>query len=174
MAGLAHLGVGLAAKRWAPEVNVGILIVGAYAIDFICFGFIAMGLEHFPDPEVMTTAPYSHGVFTGVFWSLLAGGVAALVTRNRRSAAVIGLVVYSHWVLDFITQPMTALFPNSGSPPLWFGDSPMVGLGLYRTQLGANIGEYGTLAVGLAIYVLTRLQLRRKRLVGAEGMGTER
>ncbi len=30
MAGLAHVGVGLAAKRFAPQVPVGILWVGAY------------------------------------------------------------------------------------------------------------------------------------------------
>jgi len=91
MAGLAHLGVGLAAKRVAPDVNVGILIAGAYAIDLLCLGFIAVGLERFPDPEVVTGAAWSHGVFTALLWSLLAGLAAWLVTRKRRIAVVIGL-----------------------------------------------------------------------------------
>jgi hypothetical protein len=41
MAALAHLGVGLAAKRIAPAIPAGYLVFGAYALDFLWFGFFA-------------------------------------------------------------------------------------------------------------------------------------
>ena len=39
MAALGHLSVGLAAKRAAPEVPVGYLILGAYVLDILWFAF---------------------------------------------------------------------------------------------------------------------------------------
>ena len=39
MAALAHLGVGLAAKRIVPEIPVGYLVLGAYVLDILWFAF---------------------------------------------------------------------------------------------------------------------------------------
>ena len=96
-------------------------------------------------------------------WSVLAGLVAALISRNTRISIIIGLLVFSHWVVDFISHPMTAVFPGDTGLPLLFEGSPTVGLGLWSTQLGVNIGEYGTLIVGFVIYLLTLRKLRRGR-----------
>ena len=65
MAGLAHAGVGLAAKRFAPRVPVGVLVAGAYAIDIMWGVFFATGLEHF---GAGTTSPWSHGLLMAVVW----------------------------------------------------------------------------------------------------------
>lgn len=50
MAGLTHLGVGLAAKPAAPKVPLAILIVSAYAIDIIWGVFFLTGVERLPEP----------------------------------------------------------------------------------------------------------------------------
>ncbi|UCH10119.1 MAG: hypothetical protein JSU61_13105 [Fidelibacterota bacterium] len=168
MAGIAHLSVGLAAKPAAPRIPVGILILAAYGIDIVFLGFMAAGLEHFPKEGVVVSAPWSHGLFMAVIWSVVAGVIANLITKDQRTAVIIGLLFFSHWLVDFISHPMTAIFPGAPGLKVFFHDSPEVGLGLYRTQLGANLFEYGTLAVGLGIYIFTLIRLRRKKKLATE------
>jgi hypothetical protein len=55
------------------------------------------------------------------------------------------------------------MFPGDTGLPLLFEGSPTVGLGVWRTQLGVNIGEYGTLILGLIIYILTLRKLRNEK-----------
>jgi len=163
MAALAHLGVGLAAKSAAPKVPVIVLITSAYVIDFIWGVFFFTGIEQMPEPNSPTTNPWSHGLFMAVVWSVLVSIIAWLISRNRPISLIIGLLVFSHWVVDFISHPMTAVFPGDTGLPLLFEDSPTVGLGVWSTQLGVNIGEYGTLIVGSMIYLLTWRKLRKEK-----------
>ena len=156
MAALAHLGVGLAAKRIAPEIPVGFLVLGAYALDVVWGVFCVAGLEHYPKPGNMLPAVWSHSLLMASIWSGLAGLVAARIGRRTRTGVVFGLVVFSHWVVDFITHPMTAVFPSDIGLPLWFHGSPLVGLGLYRHMSGVYVGEFGTLALGIVVYVFAR------------------
>lgn len=51
--------------------------------------------------------------------------------------------------------------------PLLFEGSPTVGFGLYGSAMGQNVGDYGTLLVGIVIYAATVMKLRRDR--GAVG-----
>ena len=111
MAGLAHLSVGLAAKPAAPKIPIWVLILVAYGIDLVFFPFMVAGLEQFPQDGVVGTAPGSHSLLMAVVWSTLAAGIARLVTKDTRITLVIGLLFFSHWAVDFISHPMTALFP---------------------------------------------------------------
>jgi hypothetical protein len=162
MAGLAHLGVGLAAKPLAPQVNVGYLILGAYALDVVWFGCYLAGLEAFPRGSAPAPpAMYSHSLVMGSFWSIIFGAIAGWFAKSRRTGAVFALVVFSHWVVDFISHPMTAIFPGDTGLPLAFQGSRLIGIGLYRDRLVLNLCEYGSFAAGLAIYVWTRLVMRK-------------
>jgi hypothetical protein len=166
MAGLAHVGVGLAAKRFAPNVPLGVLLSGAYAIDIVWGVFVVAGVEHF---GATTPNPWSHGLFMALVWSGIAAVIAQRCCHNRRTSVIIGLLVFSHWVVDFIAHPMTAVFPGDMGLPLFFEGSPTVGLGVWSTSIGVNVGEYGTLLVGLAIYLLTRAQLQKGKKLHAHG-----
>lgn len=159
MAGLAHAGVGLAAKRVAPKTPLVVLVAAAYVIDIIWGIFFFAGMEHLS---------WSHGLLMALLWSLLAGVLTALVSHSRRSGLIIGLLVFSHWVVDFISHPMTAVFPEATGLPLLFENSPIVGLGVWRTQLGVNIGEYGTFILGFVLYVLTLRKIRREESAAKE------
>jgi hypothetical protein len=161
MAALAHLGVGLAAKRVRPTVPLAVLIVGAWMLDLVWAGFWLAGMEGMAEPG--RPAPWSHGLFMAAVWSSLAAAVAWRLRRDRSLAIFIGLLVASHWVVDFISQPMTHAYPGSVGPPLLFEGSPTVGLGLYRTALGQNLGEFGSLAIGIALYVAAVIEFRRSR-----------
>jgi hypothetical protein len=149
MAGIAHLGVGLAAKQFAPKAPVGVLLVASEAIDLLWGVFALTGLEN------MKYSPWSHGLFMSVIWSVIAGLLAARIYRDFRTGAVIGLVVFSHWLIDFITHPMF------GGPPdlfLLFDGSPKVGLGLYSVIAPGFVVaiELGLLIVGLLVYLHAR------------------
>jgi hypothetical protein len=159
MAGLAHIGMGLAAKRIAPDVPVGILVAAGIAIDLPIWGIFALtGLDR------PNNAPWSHGLFMATVWSLLAGGIAWLVSREKRTALVIGGLVFVHWVIDFISHPMgfgKALPPDL---PLFFGSSPKVGLGLYQNISAAIAFEAGVFLLGCALYVRHLVNGRKKRI----------
>ena len=117
-----------------------------------------------PEAGVETVSYWSHSLFMSVVWSLLAGFLVWLISRNIRTSMFIGAMVFSHWVIDFISHPMTAAFPNDTGLPLFFLEgSPLVGLGLWRTQLGVDIGEYGSLALGMVIYLGTLVYLRKQK-----------
>jgi len=96
-------------------------------------------------------------------WSALVGGIVFWVSRNRRAGWIAALLVFSHWIIDFISHPMLFAFPNDTGLSLLFDGSPTVGLGLWSTELGMNIGEYGMLAVGVVIYILTLIKIRREK-----------
>jgi len=86
-----------------------------------------------------------------VVWSVVAAAIGYLFYRDRRTSVVIGLMVFSHWVLDFIVH-----VPDL---PLLFDGSPLVGLGLWGSGPGliiSGILEVGLFAGGLAIYLVSR------------------
>lgn len=168
MAGLAHAGVGLAAKRVTPKVPLIALLVAAYAIDFIWGIFFLTGLEGSSQSGQESPSYWSHSLFMALVWSVLIGVAVMLVSRNRSTALMIGILVFSHWAVDFISHPMTAVFPDDTGLPLLFSETPLVGLGVWRTQLGVNIGEYGTFIVGLIIYLLTLRNLRKDKHTAAQ------
>lgn len=85
--------------------------------------------------------------------------VAVLISRDLRAGAVIGLLVLSHWVLDFVAWPMDF---NRGLP-LLFSGSPEVGLGLYSTTAGSIAGE----VIGLILVVIIScIYIRNQREQG--------
>ncbi len=174
MAGIAHAGVGMAAKRLSPKLPLWILIVAAYVIDIIWGIFFVAGLEKFAGNGTATPSPFSHGLLMAVVWSVLSGVVVLLVARHRRTAVLIGLLVFSHWIVDFIAKPMLAAFPSDTGLPLLFRGSPLVGLGLYRTRLGLNLGEYGTLPAGAFVYLTVVLKNRKhKKNAGSRVQGVQ-
>ena len=137
MAAIAHLGLGLAAKPVASRVPVGVLVLATEATDLL-WGVLALaGVEN------TQSSPWSHSLFTSVILAALAGLLAARLYRHRPIGAVIGLAVFSHWLLDFVVHP-----PDL---PLLFNGSPTAGLGLYTSGPGviASIAlELGLLAGG--------------------------
>jgi membrane-bound metal-dependent hydrolase YbcI (DUF457 family) len=153
MAALAHLGIGLAAKRVAPHVHVTVLVLLAYAIDVVWALFYAAGLDHLPGPGLVS--PWSHSLAMAAGWSLIAA-LAGLRRGGRRLAAIVGALVFSHWIVDFVTQPMTHAFPGSSGPTLAFEGPPGIGIGLYRTALAQNAIEYGALVAGVLIWLAAR------------------
>jgi len=116
--GPGHFAIGLAAKPAAPKVPLLVLLLATEVLDLLCFGFQAIGIEDFGISHtdinqgviVLSPAsiPWSHGLFMSVVWSVVAAAIAFIIYQERRTASIIGLVVFSHWIMDFIVHLPTS------------------------------------------------------------------
>jgi hypothetical protein len=87
------------------------------------------------------------------------------IFRDYRAGAVIGLLVFSHWVLDFISHPMGFGHPQPPDLPLLFHGSRKVGLGLYNSisVTQAILIEVAMFILGAAVYVRYIVKERKSR-----------
>lgn len=152
MSPTGHLAIGFAAKKWAPKIPLFVFLIAAYIIDLLYLIFLPLGIDS------IGYSPWSHSLIMAVAWSAVSLLVTLIFTRDLKSSAFIGLVVFSHWVLDFIVW---------GNTLITFDRNLRVGLGLYdaigfsQTNLTAlnaatavvSIIELGMLIAGIAIYL---------------------
>ncbi len=173
MAALAHAAVGFAAKRAASSVPLWVLLA-VYVVDIVWAMFWLAGLDYFPAPGIEVPAPWSRSLTMACLLSLGAGAVASLLTAKRRLRLLIGGLVFSYWLVDFITQPMRAAFPGAGfRMRVFFTPSPTIeGFGLYGSAIVLNLVEYGTLALGVWLYVLALKRIRAVRQAAASKLAT--
>ena len=154
MAGLGHIGVGFAVKPLAPKIPLGVLLVATEVPDILWAVFHFTGIDR--SASMISASPLSHGLFMSVVWAMIAALLAALIYRDRRSGVIIGLLVFSHWVVDLITHPMGAIFGGKPLPadlPLFFNGSPKVGFGLYNHSFAiAMVTDLGMLILGVVVY----------------------
>ena len=109
---IGHYAVALAAKRVAPRVSLGTTLCAAEFLDLVWPVLLLLGVEHFriaPGSTAVTPLdffdyPYSHSLVFAIGWSGFFGGVHFILKRDRRAALVLGAVVLSHWVCDFVVH----------------------------------------------------------------------
>jgi len=149
---IGHFAVGLAAKRVAPKVSVGTLVLASVVADLLFWLFILLGIEHVRvQPGITATnaldlydIPISHSLLMDTVWAALLGAAYFLRHRYPRGACVIFIVVLSHWLLDFVShRPDIPLAP---------GVHTYLGLGLYNSRLGIFIVEGLLWVIGVATY----------------------
>ncbi|MFB3776504.1 MAG: metal-dependent hydrolase [Bryobacteraceae bacterium] len=148
---LGHLAVGFAAKRAAPKTSLGVLLGASELIDLLFPAFILTGWEQVRfeagDNPFLTSDfhyPFSHSLVMNLLWASGAALAYWLFTRYRTGSVVIGLTVLSHWVLDLIS--------HKPDMPLYPGESPMLGLGLWYSVSGTIVVELLMLAAGVWVY----------------------
>jgi membrane-bound metal-dependent hydrolase YbcI (DUF457 family) len=164
MAGLGHIGIGFAVKPLAPKVPLGVSLAATEVLDILWAAFYFTGIDR--AASSMGESFLSHSLFMSAVWSVAAALLVAMIYRDRRSGMITGLLVFSHWVLDFITHPMGAIFGGKPLPPdlpLFFHGSQNVGLGLYNHSFAiAMATDLGMLILGVAIFA--KDILRKKRM----------
>jgi hypothetical protein len=159
-----HYGPALAVAGGAKGPGLAAACVAVQLVDFAWAGFILGGVEYatiVPGHMAMSHLdfhhmPYTHSLPTAVAWSLgaMLGYRALFRAGGWIGAGLIGLAVFSHWLMDFLVHA-----PDLG---LWF-DQYKVGLGWWRSPMLTIGAEFGGLAIGLALY------LRRTRANGRSG-----
>jgi hypothetical protein len=176
MGPLGHLSVGLAAKPAAPGAPLAVLLLATWILDFLAVALGVVGVEGGQHGD-----PWSHSLFMAVVWSVAFGVWAARVYCSRRVGWVVGLLVLSHWVLDWVSHPIpfssfswrtwswTYGRPLPSDLPIFFGGSPKVGLGLYNSMSAARatLLEVVMFVVGAAVYAAFPLRSREMERNGA-------
>jgi len=151
---IGHYALGLAAKRVAPRTSLGTLFAAPTFADLLWPVFLLVGWEEArmvpgPNPFLnlwLDSIPVSHSLFALIAWGLLFGYLYRTRTGYMRGAVVVGLLVLSHWVLDFVThRPDMPLYPGSVT----------LGLGLWNSVIGTLVVEGLLFIAGMAIYMRT-------------------
>jgi hypothetical protein len=91
-----------------------------------------------------------------VIWAFLMMVIFTFI-YDRGSGLVVGVIVFSHWLVDLITHPMGAIFggkPLTPDLPIGIDGTLKVGLGLYNHSFAVAIfSDLGMLVTGLLIYI---------------------
>jgi len=153
-----HIGVGLAISRAERRLNVGVFISAALLLDVLLWLFVLLGWESVVIPAEFAVIrqpkyvfPYSHGLLAGVLWSIMGGAIVFFSWHSRlpgkrlRAATLIGLAVFSHWLLDALVH-----IPEL---PLAGALSPRVGLGLWQHMTVALVVEALLVFIGLGLFL---------------------
>lgn len=151
---IGHFAVGFAAKRLAPQASLGTLFFAAQFIDLLWPSLLLLGIERVqiaPGNTAFTPLdfehyPWSHSLLAVLGWSVLIGVAYHLARHDRRTSLILGVLVLSHWLLDFLT--------HRPDLPLWPG-SAAVGLGLWNSVPGTLVLEIGLFVLGILIYLRT-------------------
>ena len=151
---IGHYALGLAAKRLAPRTSLGTLFAAPTFADLLWPVFLLLGWEQArmvpgPNPFLnlwLDDIPISHSLLALIAWGLLFGYLYRTRTGYARGALVVGLLVLSHWVLDFVTHhPDMPLYPGSVN----------VGLGLWNSVAGTIVVEGLLFIISMVIYMRT-------------------
>lgn len=173
MGPIGHCAIGMALKPLAPRIPVGILVISTLLLDILAVAFMSVGIEG----GEKVGNPWSHGLLMSLIWSIIVGFLAGTAYHSYRSGAVVGIAVFSHWILDFISHPIP--FPSFSwrtwqwdnghalppDLPLLFANSRRVGLGLYNSisAVAATELEVAMFVLGTAVYVSHRVLQRRTK-----------
>jgi len=149
---IGHFALGFAAKKLAPKQSLAMLMLAPVWLDAVWPVLVALGVERFRivpgdtafTPLAFDSYPWSHSLAMSVVWGLLLGGIVLLGTRDRSGARVVGALVVSHWVLDWIS--------HRPDMPLWPGGSKL-GLGLWNSIPATLIVESLLFVAGVAMYL---------------------
>jgi membrane-bound metal-dependent hydrolase YbcI (DUF457 family) len=129
-----HFGFAAMVKGREPATPLWMLMLATVWLDIIFIPLYMMGIETLhPVPGArlgygtgIIYADYTHSLVGAIVLSILLGAVGAIFW-GRRSAIVIGLVSFSHWVLDLLV--------HRGDMPILpanYGNLPRLGFGLWR------------------------------------------
>ena len=166
-----HFAIALGAKKYAPQVSLGMLFLACQLADLMWPSLVLIGIEKFaiePGNTVLTPLrfihyPYSHSLLTLLVWGVLLAGIYALMRGGgKRAAMVITIVVISHWFLDFLThRPDMPITPS---------ETNLVGLGLWNYPVLAVPVELLLFALGFWIYIRHTRALDRIGTYGLWGL----
>ncbi|HYT56259.1 MAG TPA: hypothetical protein VEQ38_16255 [Verrucomicrobiae bacterium] len=157
---VGHYSVAFAAKSEENKIPLWVLFIAVQFLDYIWATLVLLGIEKvrvikgFTAGSVLDSYfhPYSHSLIAAIIWSVLAAiAYKTICSRHgclyrKYAALIVGLAVFSHWVLDLIAHPRDlAIYDNT-----W-----KVGFGLWNYRDPEFALEIGLLGVGIMLY-LTR------------------
>src|SRR5437763_15002185 len=157
---VGHYSVAFAVRTEQNKIPLWVLFVAVQFLDYLWATLVLLVIEKLRVIEGFSAGsmldsyfhPYSHSLIAAVIWSSVAGiGYNPLCDwlgyAYRKSAAlIVGLTVFSHWILDLIAHPRDLAI---------YGNKWKVGFGLLNYGDPEFALEIGLLAAGIMLY-LTR------------------
>ncbi|MFN8441381.1 MAG: hypothetical protein U0175_11450 [Caldilineaceae bacterium] len=165
-----HFGLAAGVKSSATRVPLWALMLSTYLLDVIFIFLAATGIEGFApiDPDhpaygqVLIHAYYTHSLVGAALIALIAGLIAAWAW-GQQAGVVIGVVVFSHWILDLLVhRPDLPILPNN------LGNLPLLGLGLWQAPVISAAVELLLALVGAYLYYRSALQQSGVSNIGGE------
>ena len=149
---VGHYGVSFAAKRAEPAIPLWVLFIAVQLLDVLWAPFVLLGIEKVrivpgitaSNPLDLYYMPYTHSLVAAIVWSVVAFLVyRAVRPAPARAAAIVGLAVFSHWVLDFLVhRPDLPLYDNTAKVGLGLWNLPALALGLEGLLLFGAVWLY--------------------------------
>jgi len=157
---IGHYSVAFVAKSDNNKIPLWVLFVAVQFLDYIWATLVLLGIEKLRVIKGFTAGsmldsyfhPYSHSLITAILWSCVAAIVYKPICSwlgfvyTRSAALIIGVAVFSHWILDLIAHPRDLAF---------YDDTWKVGFGLWNYRDPEFALEIGLLGAGILLY-LTR------------------
>ncbi|HYD51020.1 MAG TPA: hypothetical protein VEA99_00280 [Gemmatimonadaceae bacterium] len=149
---LGHFAVALAARPASRRASLGWLVAATQLPDLLWPMLLLTGVERVRiapgdtamTPLAFTHYPWSHSLVMVAVAGLALGGLHLALRRDVRDAALLALLVVSHWLLDALThRPDLPLVP---------GGETLVGLGLWNSVPLTLAVELALFAAGVALY----------------------
>ena len=155
---VGHYSVAFAARSEKNRIPLWILFIAVQFLDYIWATLVLLGIEKLRVIKGFTAGsmldsyfhPYSHSLIAAILWSCLAAiGYKPICSRlgfvyTKSAALIIGVAVFSHWILDLIAHPRDlAIYDNT-----W-----KVGFGLWNYRDPEFALEIALLAVGITLYL---------------------
>src|SRR5215813_1342565 len=116
---VGHYSVAFACRTERNKIPLWVLFIAVQFLDYIWATLVLLGVEKLRVIKGFTAGsmldsyfhPYSHSLITAVLWSAVAAVVYKTVCGrhgrlySKSAPLIIGLAVFSHWVLDLIAHP---------------------------------------------------------------------
>lgn len=150
---VGHYGVAFAAKSERNKIPLWVLFVAVQFLDYVWAIFVLLGIEKLRVIKGFTAGsmldayymPYSHSLIAALAWSGAAFGIYKTGWQTKTSnALLVGLAVFSHWILDLIAHPHELAI---------YDDTLKVGFGLWNYKGVEFAVEIVLLAAGIALYL---------------------
>jgi hypothetical protein len=157
---VGHYAAAFAAKAIEPKAPMWTLAAAAQLVDIGWSAFIIAGIERASvDPSLPGSSlalehmPWTHSLPMAIAWGIGAALLVKLLLRLPTWASVIvGLTVFSHWLLDLLV--------HRPDLELWIGGEK-VGFGLWNYPVPEQAVEIGLLAITGAAWVASRKTIGR-------------
>jgi len=149
---IGHYGFGFGAKKYAPKLSLGMIFIAVQFADLLWPDLLLLHVEkvsiqpgNAKFPLDFIYYPFTHSLAMSFLAAAIFSSVCWLINKDIRTAIVLGICVFSHWVLDLVV--------HGPDLPLYPGASPKVGLGLWNWPWLAALAEGALFIIGMAFYL---------------------
>lgn len=146
-----HFGLAAIVKSRQTQLPIWALMLATSLLDLIFLALYLLGIEKIVGDLAGVRMDWSHSLVGTLGISL----VAAIVTMGfwgRNNGLVIGAVVFSHWLLDFLTLADLAILPGNT------GGLSRIGLGLWQWPWLVFVIELALALAGAYLYYYAAMQ----------------